>query len=257
MASSTVLIWLPCAELKSVPLVAWCLNTMFIVQCKPVHWTVSRTLLLRIPMFRHSWQLQVKPVHDRWHLKIQSLRACHLRLGSRVSLGLQQMTFDNIVSIGPWIAIGLISCVNCGFYLWRLKPVLSIVQPLTIWGDTWQQSATISNCGFCPLMETNIDAQASVVVVQILTKYQPERLTWDWQTVAVVGIYSKREFLIWTRSLPDPQRHVQSPTDSNATWGEWWGFHCLKRRLFGWFWPFWCKTRRIWMVDDDDDCECG
>ena len=46
------------------------------------------------------------------------------------------------------------------------------------------QSATISNCGFCPV-RTNIEA-----VVQILTKYQARRLTRDWQTV--VGIYSKR-----------------------------------------------------------------
>lgn len=65
----------------------------------------------------------------------------------------------------------------CRLSRWRRAPADNLRRHMT-------QSATISNCGFCPV-RTNIEA-----VVQILTKYQARRLTRDWQTV--VGIYSKR-----------------------------------------------------------------
>ena len=97
---------------------------------------------------------------------------------SRLATWLQNLfniwTYDKLVDFG----FGFI----CG-----VSTNTTVVHLLTIWCDTWQQSATISNCGFCPPRTslTNID-----VVDQILTKYQAKRLTRDWQTV--VGIYSKR-----------------------------------------------------------------
>ena len=135
--------------------------------------------------------------------------------------------------IGNWMIL---------YWRWVLFVVSTnaVVNLLTIWGDTWQQSATISNCGFCPLGTslTNIDAEALL----LLTKYWPNINVRDWPEIDKLSLeFIQREFLIWSRSV----RPAASRPKSN-----WFKMqqgcsvmrillseHCLWRRWFWWYWP--------------------
>ena len=88
-----------------------------------------------------------------------------------------------------WFSIG-------GGFICGVSTNVVVVHSRTIWVDTWQQSATMSNCGFfCPL-------ETSLTNIDLLTKYWPNINPRDWPEIDKLLLeFIQRELLIWSRSV--------------------------------------------------------